>query len=93
MKTIAALNTLKPADIAVIKTMKSPPEVIKLVMAAVCVMMNVAPIKTEDPITGSKILDYWPPSKRLLGDIRFLDSLRQYDKDNIPEYIMQVCKY
>lgn len=70
--------------------MKSPPEVIKLVMAAVCVMMNVAPIKSEDPITGGKIFDYWTPSKKLLGDIKFLDSLRQYDKDNIPEYIIQV---
>lgn len=70
--------------------MKSPPEVIKLVLAAVCVMMNIPPIKTEDPITGAKILDYWTPSKRLLGDIKFLDSLRQYDKDNIPEHVIQV---
>lgn len=88
--TTAALDTLKPADIAVVKTMKSPPEVIKLVMAAVCVMMNVPPIRTEDPATGAKVLDYWTPSKRILGDIKFLDSLRQYDKDNIPEHIMQV---
>lgn len=71
--------------------MKSPPEVIKLVMAAICVMMNVAPIKREDPITGDKIFDYWVPSKKLLGDIKFLDSLRQYDKDNIPEHVIQVC--
>ncbi|XP_011704342.1 PREDICTED: dynein heavy chain 7, axonemal-like, partial [Wasmannia auropunctata] len=85
----AALNTLKPADIAVVKTMKSPPEVIKLVMAAVCVMLNVPAIKTEDPTTGAKILDYWTPSKRVLGDIKFLESLRQYDKDNISEHVIQ----
>lgn len=32
--------------------------------------------------------DYWKPSLRMLGDIRFLESLLTYDKDNIPERIM-----
>ena len=31
-----------------------------------------------------QILDYWGPSKRLLGDMKFLDGLKEYDKDNIP---------
>lgn len=73
-----------------VKTMKSPPEVIKLVLAAVCVMLNIPPVRKEDLATGTKVLDYWTPSKRMLGDIKFLDSLRLYDKDNIPEPIMQV---
>jgi len=81
---------LKPADIAEVKVMKRPPEVIRMVMAAVCVMMNIPPIKSEDPRTGEKIFDYWTPSKRLLGDIKFLDYLRQYDKDNIPDHVIQV---
>ena len=38
--------------------------------------------------TGQKIFDYWGPSKRLLGDMHFLDSLREYDKDNIAVHIM-----
>ncbi|XP_014471742.1 PREDICTED: dynein heavy chain 12, axonemal [Dinoponera quadriceps] len=91
-EAIAALDTLKPADIAVVKTMKSPPEVIKLVMAAVCVMLNVPPVRKDIPATGVKVLDYWTPSKRILGDMKFLESLRQYDKDNIPEAIMQEIK-
>lgn len=32
--------------------------------------------------------DYWKPSLRILGDIHFLESLLNYDKDNIPERIM-----
>lgn len=32
--------------------------------------------------------DYWKPSLRMLGDIKFLESLLTYDKDNIPERIM-----
>lgn len=35
------------------------------------------------------IEDYWGPSKRVLGDIKFLESLVLYDKDNIPERLMK----
>lgn len=31
----------------------------------------------------SQVNDYWGPSKRLLGEMTFLQSLREYDKDNI----------
>lgn len=87
---VAALNTLKPADITVVRTMRSPPAGVKLVMAAVCVMLSIPPLRVEDPVSGKKVLDYWTPSKRLLGDMKFLETLRQYDKDNIPPHIMQV---
>ena len=66
------------------KTMKSPPAGVKLVMAAVCVMRDIKPDKVNDPAgTGQKILDFWGPSKKLLGDMHFLDYLKDYDKDNI----------
>lgn len=35
---LAALNTLTPADITIVKTMKNPPKGIKLVMEAVCIL-------------------------------------------------------
>ena len=44
-EAVEALNTLKPADITVVKSMKNPPPVIKLVMAAVCVMLEIKPEK------------------------------------------------
>ncbi|KAF3425858.1 hypothetical protein E2986_01736 [Frieseomelitta varia] len=91
-EALAALDTLKPADITVVRTMRSPPAGVKLVMAAVCVMLGIPPLKVEDPVTGKKELDYWTPSKRLLGDMRFLETLRQYDKDNIPPHIMEEIK-
>lgn len=82
---MAALKTLKPADITIVKTMKNPPAGIKLVMAAVCVMRDIKPDRINDPSgSGKKIEDFWGPSKRLLGDMHFLDSLKEYDKDNIP---------
>lgn len=31
-----------------------------------------------------QVMDYWGPSKKLLGDLNFLRDLKEYDKDNIP---------
>lgn len=36
--------------------------------------------------------DYWASSKRMLGDTKFLDSLIEYDKDNIPPAIMKISE-
>ncbi|RLU19225.1 hypothetical protein DMN91_007782 [Ooceraea biroi] len=89
---VAALNTLKPTDITLVKAMKNPPDTIKLVMAAVCVMLGVPPDRTIDPATGKKFTDYWSPSKRILGDMNFLQNLKDYDKDDIAPAVMQVIK-
>uniref|UniRef100_A0A8B9L9M7 Dynein axonemal heavy chain 12 n=1 Tax=Astyanax mexicanus TaxID=7994 RepID=A0A8B9L9M7_ASTMX len=86
---LSALDTLKPSDVTIVKSMKNPPSGVKLVMAAVCVMKDIKPEKINDPAgTGQKILDYWGPSKKLLGDMNFLRDLKVYDKDNIPAPVM-----
>lgn len=84
-EALAALDTLKPADITIVRSMQNPPAGVKLVMEAICVMKEMKPEKINDPAgTGKKILDFWGPSKKILGDLDFLKSLREYDKDNIP---------
>lgn len=88
-EALSALNTLKPADITLVKSMKNPPPVVKLVMAAVCVMKGIVPDKINDPATGKKGVDYWGPSKRLLSDMGFLQSLKDYEKDDISPDIMK----
>lgn len=86
---IEALNTLKPADITLVKSMKNPPSAVKLVMAAVVVMKGIPPDRINDAATGRKILDYWGPSKRILGDMSFLQTLKEFDKDNINVEVMK----
>ncbi|XP_049921653.1 dynein axonemal heavy chain 12 [Epinephelus moara] len=87
---LSALDTLKPSDVTIVKSMKNPPSGVKLVMSAVCVMKEIKPDKIADPAgTGKKVLDYWGPSKKLLGDMNFLRDLKEYDKDNIPVSVMQ----
>ncbi|KAJ3286989.1 Dynein heavy chain 7, axonemal [Borealophlyctis nickersoniae] len=90
---VQALDTLKPADITVLKSMKSPPAGVKLVMEAVCVMKDVKPVKIPDPAgSGKKIEDYWGPSKTLMSDMKFLENLKAYDKDNVSPSIMKVIR-
>eukprot|EP00794_Sanderia_malayensis_P008808 gene8808-9750_t len=87
---MSALNTLKPSDISMVKAMKNPPAVVKLVMEAVCIMKNVRPERKPDPSgSGKMVEDYWGPSQKILGDMRFLDSLKSYDKDNIATNVMR----
>ncbi|KAG1698535.1 Dynein heavy chain 7, axonemal [Nymphon striatum] len=88
-EALSALDTLKPSDISVVKSMKSPPNAVKLVMAAICVMIDMKPDRINDPSgSGMMINDYWGPSKRLLSDMSFLEKLKNYDKDNIPVHII-----
>ncbi|XP_047226085.1 dynein axonemal heavy chain 7 isoform X2 [Girardinichthys multiradiatus] len=88
-----ALNTLTPQDITLVKSMKNPPPAVKLVMEAICILKGVKPDRVPDPSgSGKKIEDYWGPAKKLLGDIRFLQSLYEYNKDNIPANLMAVIR-
>uniref|UniRef100_A0A2C9M9T7 Uncharacterized protein n=1 Tax=Biomphalaria glabrata TaxID=6526 RepID=A0A2C9M9T7_BIOGL len=80
----------EPADITIVKSMNNPPAGVRLVMAAVCVMKDIKPEKINNPDKpGQKMNDFWGPSKKLLGDMNFLASLLEYDKDNIPVAIMK----
>ncbi|XP_076842922.1 dynein axonemal heavy chain 3 [Brachyhypopomus gauderio] len=89
---LTALDTLKPADITVVKSMQNPPAAVKLVMESICVMKGIKPDRKPDPgASGKMIEDYWGPSKKLLGDMKFLENLKAFDKDNIPAaYIKRI---
>ncbi|XP_019945265.2 dynein axonemal heavy chain 7 isoform X2 [Paralichthys olivaceus] len=90
---LAALNTLTTQDITVMKSMKSPPTAVKLVMEAICILKGIKPDRVPDPSgSGKKVEDFWGPAKKLLGDMRFLQSLHEYDKDNIPPNLIAIIR-
>ncbi|XP_056144845.1 dynein axonemal heavy chain 7 [Lampris incognitus] len=90
---LAALDTLTTQDITVVKSMKSPPTAVKLVMEAICILKGIKPDRVPDPSgTGKKIEDFWGPAKKLLGDMKFLQSLHEYDKDNIPSNLIAIIR-
>ncbi|XP_029937135.1 dynein heavy chain 7, axonemal [Myripristis murdjan] len=90
---LAALDTLTTQDIRVVKSMKSPPTAVKLVMEAICILKDIKPDRIPDPSgSGKKVKDFWGPAKKLLGDMKFLQSLHEYDKDNIPPSLISVIR-
>ncbi|XP_053327633.1 dynein axonemal heavy chain 3 [Spea bombifrons] len=87
---ISALDTLSPTDITLVKSMQNPPPLVKLVMESICVMKGIKPERKPDPSgSGKMVEDYWGPSRKLLSDLKFLESLKSFDKDNIPPAIMK----
>lgn len=61
--------------------MQRPPNGVKLVMEAVCIMQGIKPKKVPGEKPGTKVDDYWEPAKGLLQDPgKFLESLFKYDK-------------
>ena len=87
---LAALDTLKKNDIDLVKSMKNPPDGVKLVMEAVCVMKDIKPEKIPDPSgSGRMVFDYWKSSQKMLGDASFLNSLKTFDKDDIPPHVIK----
>jgi dynein heavy chain len=87
---INALDTLKPADIGEIRTMQQPPTTVRKVLASVCVLTNRQPDRKPDPNNpGKKIIDYWAPAKKALGEMDFINQLKTFDKDHILPEVMK----
>eukprot|EP00698_Gefionella_okellyi_P021807 TRINITY_DN713_c0_g2_i1.p1 TRINITY_DN713_c0_g2~~TRINITY_DN713_c0_g2_i1.p1 ORF type:complete len:3408 (-),score=943.41 TRINITY_DN713_c0_g2_i1:2225-11140(-) len=89
---VASLKSLNRADLVELRSMLRPPNGVKLVLEAVCIMKGVHPKIVDDPQTMKKTTDYWEPAKLMLGDAKFMDSLLKYDKDHIPEPTIQKIK-
>lgn len=53
---LEALDTLKPQDISVVKTMKNPPNAVKLVLEAICIMKGIKPSRIKDPSGSGKMV-------------------------------------
>lgn len=74
-EALAALDTLSANDINYVKKLANPPYLIKLVLEAVCVILDVKPAKMPDG-KGGQVMDYWKPSVVLLNDKNFLQNLK-----------------
>ena len=56
-----------------------------MVMSAVCVLLNVEPLKKMDPQTQKRVTDYWTPTQKLMNGAGFLDSLLNYPSEDVNE--------
>jgi dynein heavy chain len=58
---LAALDTLNPADISLVKAMQNPPGPVKLVMESICVMKGLKPERKPDPSGSGNHPHHRPP--------------------------------
>ncbi|KAI4504209.1 hypothetical protein M0802_000680 [Mischocyttarus mexicanus] len=70
-----ALEALNKRDLAEIKSFARPPPKVEMVMEAVMILKNAEPS--------------WAESKRQLGDVNFINTLRDFDKDHISDRILR----
>jgi dynein heavy chain len=94
---LKALDTIKKADLDQVRNMGNPPTGVKLVMHAVLTMLEMKCVKGKDPNDPTKkIDDWWTPAQGVLGagvnGKPLLDVLKAYDKDNIPQKVIDVIR-
>ena len=78
-KALAALNTLNKQDITEMKAYTTPPSPLKLVVEAVCLLLGMK--------------EAWEEGRKLMNEpTKFIDKLKNYDKDKIPQRILTKLK-
>jgi len=88
-----ALKNLKKSDIVEVKNLKTPPDGVVSVSKAMCWCFDVKPKKVTASDGRTKIDDYWEPAKKSIwSDSRLIDRMLGFDKDNIPDEVMQKLK-
>lgn len=84
-----ALKVLDKKKLDLLKAMKSPPQIIKVVMRALCIVKYPKPTETfKNPETLKIEVDWWAASMKLLGNVKLLDELLEFDIENADEQII-----
>jgi dynein heavy chain len=87
------LKELQKNDIVEVKSNKNPTPPVKLTLQGVCIMFGVKPIKENNPDGAGKIDNWYKACQPLLANPQaFLDSLMNFDKDNIPEKVIKTVQ-
>jgi dynein heavy chain len=69
-----ALKVLEKKQIDLLKTMKKPPNIIRVVMKALCLIMYPNPTeKVKNPDTLKIEVDWWAASMKLLNNSKLLE--------------------
>ncbi|XP_014244414.1 dynein heavy chain 2, axonemal isoform X2 [Cimex lectularius] len=74
-EAMKALDALNKRDIAEVRSYGKPPAKVEMVLEAVMILKGAEPT--------------WTEAKRQLGDVNFLNQLRDFDKDHIPEKVLR----
>eukprot|EP00762_Andalucia_godoyi_P004467 ANDGO_08124.mRNA.1 Dynein gamma chain len=83
----SALNQIKPADIATLKKLGKPPNLIKRIMDGVLLlrMMSLDKVNVDPEFAAerSQILPSWGDAVKMMNDSNFLNALMSFERDAI----------
>ncbi|KAI3382032.1 hypothetical protein SNEBB_005932 [Seison nebaliae] len=84
-----SLASLNRSDVVEVRTMTRPPDGVKLVMEAVCILLEKKPKRVPGEKYGTKVDDYWDVAKALMAEPqKFLETLQNYNRDEMSEVII-----
>jgi len=81
----AALLKINKSQIAELKQIRNVHEDALRVMTAMCILFDRIPPKKMNAATGKREQNFWPEAQKIMGDIKFLDNLRTFEKDDLTE--------
>lgn len=85
-----ALQVLDKKDLDEMKAMKSPGQVIRNVLRALCLILYPNPTEKMKAPDGIRfVTDWWQASLKVLGRPNLKEVLMQFDRDNIDEKIIK----
>ncbi|XP_025115333.1 dynein heavy chain 5, axonemal-like isoform X4 [Pomacea canaliculata] len=89
----AALNTIKPADIATVRKLGKPPHLIMRIMDCVLILFRqrMDPVKV-DPHKPQFLKPSWSSSLKLMSQGGFLATLMDFAKDTINDEVVELLE-
>jgi dynein heavy chain len=78
LRANAALDEIDKSAIATMKTFTAPPNAVRLVMEAVCLLLGEKPD--------------WASAKAVLGQMNFISRMKEFKRDTIPEAVVRKLK-
>lgn len=73
--------------------MRHPPQGVRLCMEAVCILFGEQPARLPNPeMLGTFIYDYWVTGQKVLSDIHFLNRIRKFDRDKVPDSVIEIIR-
>ncbi|XP_029959357.1 dynein heavy chain 8, axonemal-like [Salarias fasciatus] len=86
----AALNTIKPSDIATVRRLAKPPKLIMTIMDCVLILFKK---KTDCTVSqDAKMSPSWPQALKLMSAPGFLLSLQNFQKDTITDEVVALLE-
>src|SRR4051812_35787032 len=79
---VDALKILNQSDISMLKTMRFPPQGVRICMEAVCILLGEKPARFMDS-NGNHVVDFWITGQKVLSDIHFLQRIRGFARDKV----------